>query len=405
MSETRKQIRIGELIAQTGILPSEYMSNALSTFEERGLPIGKALIHSGYLTDQQLRMALDMQALVNDGLLPCQLAVDVLVIAYREGLPLAEAFKQSGFVQPADLQTNKLGQLLIDAGTINKKQLEESLQMGQRTGLPLGHVLSCRGFVSQMLVGTALAAQYFVRGGMLDRPTAIRALKAAYQRELKFQQAPVNRGYQRLVMNRSMKLGELLIEAGLIAEEQMLEALHASFLKAKFVGEIFIERGFVDKEIVLAAVDLQEMLDNGTFKAAWAPEAILSMRNKNLSLSRAVAEIGAFKSRKNQAVMLIELLALTGLVPIAQLPPDLKGTLQNATYNQAADVSDMLLERGLLSEHALICALRCIYLIDEQLINLRQAIMAIEFAAQKKLTVDEAICEFGWTTRTRLREP
>jgi hypothetical protein len=403
MSAERKQVRVGDLLAQAGIIPSEYITTALQTFEERGLPIGKALVLSGHLTDQQLRTALEVQSLVNDGLMPVEIAVDVLAIAHRENLPLAEAFKRSGFVQPEDVQTNKLGQLLVDAGVVNKKQLEESLHTNIRTGLPLGHIFCFRGFVSQALVSTALVAQQFIRRGVIDRNSAIKALKAAFQREHKLEQVPINRGYQRLAMKPSLKIGELLTQARIITEQQLLDALHRSLLKGKFIGEILIELGFVDKNVVQASIELQEMLDNGTFRGGWAAEAILLVRTKNAPLPKVVAELGAFKSRQNKAVPLIELLTLAGVLQVTKVPGDVQGMLKDS-FNQASEVSAILLENNLVSADLLICALRCVFLMEEKLLNLHQAIMAMDFAVRKSMTIDQAIYELGWTVRTRLRE-
>ncbi len=403
MTAERKQVRVGDLLAQAGVIPSEYIATALQTYEERGLPIGKALVLSGHLTEQQLRTALEVQSLVNDGLMPVEIAVDVLTIAHRENIPLSEAFKRSGFVQPEDVQTNKLGQLLVDAGVVNKKQLEESLHTNIRTGLPLGHIFCFRGFVSQALVSAALMAQQFIRRGVLDRNSAIKALKAAFQREHKLEQLPINRGYQRLAMKPSLKIGELFTQSRIITEQQLLDALHRSLAKGKFVGEILVELGFIDKTVVAASIELQEMLDNGTFRGGWAAEAILLVRTKQQPLPKVVAEIGAFKSRQNQAVALIELLTLAGVLQVTRIPGDVQGMLKD-NFNQASEVSRILLDNKQVAPDVLICALRCVFLMEEKLLNLHQAIMAMDFAMRKTLTIDQAIHELGWTTRTRLRD-
>src|ERR1700733_7604697 len=111
--DVRKQIRIGELLMEAGIVEFDYINYALQNFEARGLPIGKVLVMSGYLTEQQLRTAIEVQSLINDGLLPLPVGVQVLQIAHKDKVPLADAFQASGFVQPEDQQTNKLGQLLV----------------------------------------------------------------------------------------------------------------------------------------------------------------------------------------------------------------------------------------------------------------------------------------------------
>ncbi len=144
-------IRIGELLMQAEILSSDFIRDALERFEQRGLPIGKVLVTSGYLTESELRQALEVQSLVNDGHLPLELGVTVLRVAHKEHISLNDAFQRSGLVQPEDQETNRLGQLLVAAGIVTDRDLEEALQINIRTGLPLGHVFCFHGYVSQAL--------------------------------------------------------------------------------------------------------------------------------------------------------------------------------------------------------------------------------------------------------------
>jgi hypothetical protein len=406
MSEEPKQnqIRIGDLLLKSGILTSEYIRNALHNFEQRGLPIGKVLVMSGYLTEPQLRTALEVQSLINDGLLPLEVGLAVLQIAHKEKIPLAEALQSSGFVQPEDQATNKLGQLLVAANIVTNKELEDALQTNVRTGLPLGHIFCFRGFVSQALIHTALLAQQLIRRGMIDKDRAIYGLKTASERERKLEKAEVNRGFIRIPMKPSLKLGELFLEAHIISEQQLLDGLHHSLTAGAFIGEVFIEARLATKEVVDAGIELQEMLDNGTFTSALASQALLMVRSNNTPLYQAVAEVAIFRQRKNKAVQLMEILTSSGQVTLINVPNDIQECV-DVNYNQSADVCRLLLKYNLVNEKALYAALRSIYLMDEKIINFQQAIMALDFSLRANLTFDESIFQLGWTNRTRLRVP
>jgi hypothetical protein len=315
---------------------------------------------------------------------------------------LAEAFQKSGFVQPEDQQTNKLGQLLVAAGVVSNQDLEDALQTNIRTGLPLGHIFCFRGFVSQALVYTALLAQQLVRRGMINRDHAIAGLRAAAQRERDLEQEDVNRGFQRLPMKPSIKLGEMFMEARMIGEAQLLDALHRSLLLGRYLGEIFVESNLADAETIDAALDLQEMLDNGTLTQPMAIEALMMVRSNKIPLYQAVAEVGAFKQRRNKAVDLMQILTSSGAVTLTQVPREIQECL-GVNYNQAAEVSKLILQHKLLPEKTLYAALRSVYLQEIQKINLQQAIMAFDFAQRANVSLDESIHMLGWTIRTRLR--
>jgi len=403
MPEEKPQIRIGDLLMKAGILTSDYIKNALANFEQRGMPIGKVLVLSGYLTEQQLRTALEVQSLLNDGLLPLDVAVTALQIAHKEKVPLSEAFQRSGFVQPEDQQTNKLGQLLVEANIVSNKDLDEALQTNIRTGLPIGHIFCFRGFVSQALVCTALLAQQLIRRGMIERNQAIAGLRAASQRERTLEKEDINRGFQRLPKRPSLKLGELFMEARIISETQLMDCLHHSLLAGRFLGEVFVENNIASREAVNASLDLQEMLDNGTITQPLATEALLMVRANDVPLYQAVAEVGAFKSRKNKAVDLMQVLTSSGTVTLNQIPREIQERVE-VNYNQAGEVCRLLLEHNLVTHMALYAALRCVYLMENGVITFQQAIMAFDFSCRTKLTLDEAIHMLGWTMRTRLRD-
>jgi hypothetical protein len=98
-------------------------------------------------------------------------------------------------------------------------------------------------------------------------------------------------------------------------------------------------------------------------------------------------------------VALIELLTLAGVLQVTKIPGDVQGMLKD-NFNQATEVCRILLDNKQVVPDVLICALRCVFLMEEKLLNLHQAIMAMDFAMRKTLTIDQAIHELGWTTRT-----
>ena len=402
MTEERKQIRIGELLMEAGIVASEYIKNALENFEQRGLPIGKVLVMSGYLTEQQLRTALEVQSLINDGLLPVPVAIQVLQLAHKDKSSLAEAFQKSGFVKPDDQQTNKLGQLLVGAGIVHAKELDEALQTNVRTGLPLGHIFCFRGGVSQSIIWTGLLCQQLVRKGMVTREMAIQCLKDANLREQYLETLPINKGYQRGPMRPTAKLGELLLKSNLISEKQLDEALHRSVIGRKFLGETLCSMHVVPKIVCDGAIDLQEMMDNNLLTPGLAQEALLIMRANDLTLPVAVAQVGGYKARANKAVPLMELLTTSGSMTLTSIPRELQESL-SVHYNQARQVAEILLNCKLTNERTLYNALRCVYLIDEGILDVQKAIMALDFSKRALITLDQALIQLGWAMRTRLR--
>ena len=74
----QKVLRLGELLTQVGIVQPNELAEAIQTSSETGLPIGRVLIMSGYLTDQELQAAVQAQSLVKDRVIELDLALKAL---------------------------------------------------------------------------------------------------------------------------------------------------------------------------------------------------------------------------------------------------------------------------------------------------------------------------------------
>lgn len=397
-------IRIGELLMQSEILSSDFIKEALERFEQRGLPIGKVLVMSGYLTEVELRQALEVQSLVNDGHLPLELGVTVLRVAHKEHISLADAFQRSGLVQPEDQETNRLGQLLVAAGIVTERDLEEALQINIRTGLPLGHVFCFHGYVSQALLYTALQVQESIRRNAIGRPDAVIALGIAAKRERYLEKLDINRGYQKLPMKQALRLGEMLVEARVLVDKLLPDALVRSLQFQKPLGEILIQSHFANQDLIDAAVEMQEMIDNGCLLQAMACEVLLNMRASEVTFERALGQACTFRARNNMAKPLIELLTSSQAVTQTKLTADIQERVA-VNYNQINDVSKQLLELELVDPLLLYSGMRCVYLIETKFINMEQAIIILEITSKTRESVDAVLHNLGWTARTRLREP
>lgn len=410
MTDTTQQaqgtthIRIGELLMQSEILSSDFIREALERFEQRGLPIGKVLVMSGYLTESELRQALEVQSLVNDGHLPLELGITVLRVAHKEHISLNDAFQRSGLVQPEDQETNRLGQLLVAAGIVTDRDLEEALQINVRTGLPLGHVFCFHGYVSQAILYTALQVQESIRRNAIGRPEAILGLNAAAKRERNLERLEINKGYQKLPMKQALRLGEMLVEARVFVDKLLPDALVRSLQFQKPIGEILVQSHFATPELIDAAVEMQEMIDNGCLLQTMANEVLLNMRASEVPFARALGQACTFRHRNNLAKILVDLLASAKAVTLTKLTKDIQERLE-VNYNQINDVTKQLLEHELVDPDMLFAGMRCVYLVDVKFINMEQAGIILEIVSQTHDSVDEVLHTLGWTARTRLREP
>ncbi len=403
MTDYSQHVRLGDLLMEAGILSSSYIKEALARYEEEGLPIGKVLVVSGYLSDGELRNALNLQYMVNDRLLTRKDAIEVLKTAHTNRLTLEESFRKTGLVQPEEQETNKLGQLLVDSGNVDEEQIEESLQASSSTGLPLGHILCHLNLVSQPIINRALLIQQFVRRGQIMRTQGIESLRFAGEREERLEKLTINRGFKRQPLRSTPLFGDLLLSAGVATDRQIRDAQLAHITRNSTFGQALIDTQQFPESFISAAVIIQEMIDNGTLELEKAREAVIDVRAKNISPTRAAAEACTFRLPLNQSRALLELLSEVGAVDIRKLDVEIQERA-GVNYNQVLYLCRSLLAAGTVEEDVLYSALRLVDLKNRGTIGHDKAVMALNFAIQSETDIEYALYMLGVTERTRLRE-
>lgn len=388
---------------EAGILSSTYIKEALARYEEQGLPIGKVLVVSGYLSDAELRNALNLQYMVNDRLLTRKDAIDVLKTSHTSRLTLEESFRRTGLVQPEEQETNKLGQLLVDSGNVDEEQVEDALRASSTTGLPLGHILCHLNLISQQIINRALLIQQFVRRGQIIRTQGIESLRFAGEREERLERLQINRGYKRQPLRGTPVLGDLLLSAGVATDRQIREAQLAHITHNTTFGEALVNTHQLPGEFVMSAVVIQEMIDNNTLELERAREALIDIRAKGVSPTRAVAEACTFRLSLNQSRALLELLSEVGALDIKKLPVEIQERA-GVNYNQVLYLCRSLSSNGTVEDQILYSALRLVDLQNRNTVDHEKALTALTFAIQSDTDIEYALYMLGVTERTRLRE-
>ncbi|GAB4240646.1 MAG: hypothetical protein Kow00109_15810 [Acidobacteriota bacterium] len=197
--------RLGELLRADESVSESELHEALQKQEEQPKPLGRILVELGLISEQELRDVLDRQNAQNPAILP------TLVVDSKLATLLPESAAHRYQVLPL-LQRDS--ELIVAAGrTLRPDQLSELQSM-------VGCAVHCLAAVPEELQA-ALAKFY---GG-----TRKRRLK-------------------------ELRLGEILIEEGLINHDQLSLALEDQKRNGGKLGEILVRRGFVSEDAVLRAV-------------------------------------------------------------------------------------------------------------------------------------------------------
>ncbi|HSQ43066.1 MAG TPA: hypothetical protein VLM37_12370 [Fibrobacteraceae bacterium] len=145
----------------------------------------------------------------------------------------------------------KIGEILLREGIIDQEQLAHALEEHRRTGILMGKILVGLGMVSEELLLATVAKQTKARD--------------------------------------SRKIGELLIERGLVTQEQMETALEMSKRTGQKLGTVLVKKGFVDEHALLDILSMRlEIPQVRLTNYGFSPEAMRLMTEEVCRQFRAV---------------------------------------------------------------------------------------------------------------------
>jgi hypothetical protein len=404
ISQEKIDLRIGELLIAAEILSDSDLQEAISSAYSASLPLGRVLIMAGFCTETEFQAALHVQSLVRDSILPLDLAVKSLNLVSLNQITFDEALKQLGWSPAEDKESNKLGELLLAANILPQEQLDTAMRTSQATGLPLGRLLVSLGVLSEEVLATALNAQILIRAGRVTRNQAISGLKACYERLAPFETALSDQGFYRGPCRPTVRLGELLVSADLISEEEVLKALEESLIQEKSVGHILIENKVMSVRMLNHALALQEMVSNETVSSKQAAIVLNTLNSTDQSLEEVLAFLEVPEDEVKATISFHDLLRIAGVIKQADLEKIPLISEAEASSEDAILTASKLIEEELLDIRIFLGSLRCYFLVLTGWLNLQQGIIALNYFQHKNCSFDEVLHELKWTVRTYEKE-
>lgn len=342
-NDNQKDIKIGELLTEVGIVTTGDLTEAIQIAKRMNLPIGRVIVMSGVISEEQLQHAIEAQSLIRDGLLEVDTAVTALKGAYQKNKTLQEALSDLRWAPKQDVTTNKLGELLIDSMMVSQAQLEQALQTSFDTGMPLGGTLVLQGVLSAQLLPAVLNAQEQIREGRVTREQAIGNLKSAvmfWAQATESQQETGRRSHQSL------------------QREEPSRSMQSRSLEATVGAQ---PRSFLEEPAA----------------KPWTAEAQRPALPAGYDAAAAAAA--------STDMGLVEMMKLSGFCT----SEDIQQALVNALSNSEI-AAKIFLATGLLTTASLDNFVRCRSLIRKNIVSPQQALYALGISKSRGITLDDA---------------
>ncbi len=407
MKSKYRDWRLGDLLMDLGLLTETEVESALRIAQNTGMPLGSVLLVSGQLTKEELRAVIQAQSMLKDKLVDEDKLMWAMGHLKDQPLGLEGALRRINWHRDSTIQTNKLGELLLAAKVLSHLQLAKGLVHNRNSLQPLGKTLVLLGALSPRALKHALVIQERIRKGELSRSQGVKLLEEVCAKNKLHVDAMNTKEFQKR-KEEYTRLGDLLIEAGWLREEEFSIAMEFSASKARFIGEILLECGFLTKEKLDAALDIQRLLSMNLIEK---PQAISSLRSMEGSTTVWEALDKNISQQAKQRLMGSEAIAalsqhMTGLDLEDNSQIDDQTEEQEETSKKVVNARSLKNSKAKMPPHIDKKKLREVveqlYLdVLNGVLDVEQAMIVLNICLTEGCTVSDAIAKLGWTVAAR----
>jgi hypothetical protein len=405
-----KNIKFGQLLIQLGLIAESDLNDSLQVAPQFGLPLGRTLVLSGKLTEEELQLAVELQPLVSNSNCPLDKACRAAAIVRNHGITANQALQKIGVHGITDKAT--LGRILLDAGCITQGDLDNAQKISYESGMRLGKVLTLNKAISHNLLTKALDLQQMVRQNRLTLGQAVDMLRSLLPKESTVSLKLEGYGLKPHPAKKQVRFGEFLVMSGLATESEILNAMETSLSKQLSLGEAIVSQGIISEKLFREAERLHGLVCFGSMQLSEATDAVYKLIFKNdegLAVvvspaapetclqapapapeKKSVPEIKAEEPVESKSPVLGELLKMTGFVNDADISEAIELSSRYPSL-----IGKMLVISGAIDEATLIASLRCQYLLKHGHLTVEQAVQALQYTRQHKISFDDALDELG----------
>ena len=384
---------LGDLAVQLEVVSSEQVVQSLAISSDTGLPLGRVLVLSGLISENDLSNLILCQSLLREDLVQLEQVRNAFLRVRGSGRRLEDALLELGWERSLEKQLSPLGELLVSSAVITESQLDTYLRQQERVRLPLGRMLVSAGVMTDAFLSTALNVQMMIRQKRLSREEAVDVLVEARKRQLTQSNVPRAKNFYEQPVLNVPKLGELLVLSGLLSERKLLEALELSIIGRKSIGEILLEKRYLTKTQLDNILLLQSSLAEGIIKLPQL-KSVLRRLEDGFSLSDAIGQ-----ATEQVAVDTSEGRVLTFFEFLKSLDhtsgTNIDQAFEMAKKNQRL-VKQALLISGMLDEPTIELMEQCYALYEDRRYSFDAASTLFEYSRRRGISVSDALEELRW---------
>jgi hypothetical protein len=189
----------------------------------------------------------------------------------------------------------------------------------------------------------------------------------------------------------SHRLGELLIQADILQEEELQHAVELSSETGLPLGRVFVMCGYISDKELEAAVKVQYLVKEGHIGLNLGIQALAQQNKEGVNFDLCLKQLGFEKEVGQPTARLGELLLEAEIIVEAQLEDTLK-----TSQETGLPLGRILVLTGGISEEILSAALTAQVLVRDEKISRDQAIQALKSSRFRRVNIEVSLMDLGF---------
>jgi hypothetical protein len=295
LSTTKPIHPLAEYLLAAKLVNPDQLSQAVMKADSMHLPLGKALVVNRYMTRWAFGEVLTAACLVKEKTLSKEEAFKLLKDAILHHISLVQLLFEAGKFENASGDTLTLPELLIMAECLSEADYQDILEhelLEKKTYL---HVITENHIMEGGLLQSALSLQEMI-GSYLRPFQAAEALKQVAHKKIPVYQAIAELKPPPQVPLPQLRLGDLLVEAGMIARDSVESIISKQNPNSTLVriGKKLLEARLIDDTNLYNALRCQSAYREGVISANQAVGVLSCAHDEKLRLEDAFAKCHVF---------------------------------------------------------------------------------------------------------------
>ncbi len=287
----RASNELTQILVAADLISGEEMEKAVTDAKDSSMMIGQWLVLQGTIKIDNLQNALNAVLMIRAHGLDEGKAAKAVKHANKRSVTFEQALFENGdFIHP-DSRIIRLGELFDMAGLISNADLAECFEIELFENRDFGRIMLERKLATEEQIDSGKTLLGSISGGTL---VAYQAAEALRQVCLEARDVYATIATYQLLhkADSNDRLGELLIGAQALTDEQLEKALKVGKDESIKLGVALLKADVVSEPILYSALRLQTLIRFGYIARARAIELLKYCYQKEAKLEKAFSELG-----------------------------------------------------------------------------------------------------------------